>query len=274
MKSTFTEVNGLKFRFRSWEIERPKAKILLTHGYAEHSGRYDHVGRFFNDHGFSLYAYDMRGHGESEGDRANVKRFTQLVDDLKVVISKVRNKEEQVPWYLMAHSMGGLVTVKYLVENKPSWVKGLLLSAPAMKIQDDISPLLQKMSGVIGAILPWLPTVKLDKTSITKDPEQREKYHSDPLNYRGGTKARYGAESIKTMKSMKKKYNEFDYPILILHGAADRLIDPQGSQLLFDGIASQDRTIRFIPDGYHEILNDPEKYDTMKLITDWVTERL
>lgn len=275
MRSRVLPIHGKEIFVREWTVSQPKAKVLLVHGYAEHCGRYDHFAEFLSKHQIALYSYDLQGHGKSSGSRANVKRFGDYISELDAVSKEIRSTtKDDAPWFLMGHSMGGLISVVYTLEHKPSWAKGVILSAPAMKIQDDISPLLQKMSGVIGAIAPWLATVKLEAQWISKDPKVREEYNNDPLIYRGGTKARFGAESIKTMKATQSRFAEFMHPILIMHGDDDRLIDPKGSQLLFDGISSADKQLQLVPTGYHEILNEPDQEETMATMTSWITDRI
>lgn len=66
---------GLWLYHRQWIVAKPRAIVFLCHGFAEHSGRYEHVARRLNAEGFSVYSLDHQGHGQSEGDRAYVEKF-------------------------------------------------------------------------------------------------------------------------------------------------------------------------------------------------------
>ena len=64
--------DGLDLFTQSWKAPDPKAILILTHGFGDHSSRYPHVGKALNDAGYSLYTYDLRGHGKSGGPRAGL----------------------------------------------------------------------------------------------------------------------------------------------------------------------------------------------------------
>ena len=151
--------------------------------------------------------------------------------------------------------------------------QGAIFSAPALKVGDDISPLLVKMSSIISPLLPRLKTTKLDPQYISRSPEAIEDYNNDPLIYRDGIKARLGAEMIKSLLDVREHYPDFNFPILLMHGTTDKLADPMGSQWMFNEISSQDKTLELLPGLYHEILNEPEKDEVIQKMLDWIIER-
>src|SRR4051794_12318803 len=75
-------VGGLSLYYRGWEADDPRAAILIVHGLAEHSGRYQEFGRAMAGYGLSTYALDLRGHGMSDGRRGHVDRFDLLLQDV------------------------------------------------------------------------------------------------------------------------------------------------------------------------------------------------
>ena len=70
---------------RDWDAAEPKGSIALVHGLAEHSGRYEHVGRAFADAGYSVRAVDIQGHGRSEGFPGRVANVAQWHDDVATI---------------------------------------------------------------------------------------------------------------------------------------------------------------------------------------------
>ncbi|HZQ35871.1 MAG TPA: alpha/beta fold hydrolase, partial [Dehalococcoidia bacterium] len=83
-EDSFTSTDGLRLFERLWLPDgEPIALVGIVHGYAEHSGRYKHVGQALAAAGFAVAALDLRGHGRSEGDRANVKTFGLYLNDVR-----------------------------------------------------------------------------------------------------------------------------------------------------------------------------------------------
>jgi len=115
--------DGLQVNLIQWQVEQPRAHVLLAHGYAEHAGRYDRFANFLNTRGISVTAYDQRGHGKSEGARAYIKRFEQYVLDLKEIRDMIAG-----PIFLMGHSMGSLLTRAY-ISRWGNQIKGAIICA-------------------------------------------------------------------------------------------------------------------------------------------------
>jgi alpha-beta hydrolase superfamily lysophospholipase len=119
-----------------------------------------------------------------------------------------------------------------------------------------------------------MPTVVLDGTAISRDQEVVEKYDSDPLNYRGGVPARTGGEMNRIIKFIKANMEKITLPILIMHGTADRLADPQGSKELYARVQSADKTLKLYEGLYHEILNEPEQGEVIADMVQWLDAHL
>ena len=272
--SSFLINNKIQLNTKNWLPKTDvKAVILIVHGLAEHINRYNHVGDFFSSHGFAVEGFDLRGHGNSDGKRAYIHSIFDLASDLKKYIQYIKQKYSDEKIFVLGHSMGGEVACLYSIKY-PSEFSGLILTGAVIKVSDDISPLLQKLSGFIAAILPTLPTTKIDSNGISQDKKIIDLYNNDPLVYRGGTLARTGSEIIKGTKYINKNMKKITNPILILHGTSDRLADPNGSSQLYNGISSTDKTIKLYKDYFHEILNEPKKEQVMNDIIQWINERL
>ena len=150
----------------------------------------------------------------------------------------------------------------------------MVLFAPAVKISDDISPFLQKISGLLGRLVPKLPLVKLDSSGISRIPEVVEKYDNDPLVYRKGCLARTGAEIIKATKRIRSEVESFTLPVLIMHGTADNLSDIEGSKMLYEGVKSADKILKLYDGYYHEIWHDLGKEKVWKDFLDWINAHI
>ncbi len=266
----FEATDGFQLFERWWVPEgETKAVVVIVHGLAEHSGRYAHVAQRLNENGYAVYTFDLRLHGRSGGAKAFAKSFDDYLADLDVFLAKVREREPQKPLFVLGHSMGGAITTLHTITRKPD-IRGLMLSAAALKMGDDISPILIGLSGIIGSIFPKLPTVKLDSGAISRDPEVIRSYDTDPLNYRGGTPARTGAEIVRATRMIGERMEEIAVPLLIMHGTRDRLANIEGSKELNERARSADKTLKLYEGLYHEILNEPEKDEVMADIIEWM----
>jgi len=275
-EGTFKAKDGLDLYEQWWLPEgEMKAMVVIVHGLAEHSGRYAHVARALNEQGYGVGSYDQHGHGKSDpsGPKAVIDTFDGLWDDLDIFMARAHERADGKPIFLFGHSMGGEIIISYALKRQPE-VKGLLASAAAVQISDDISPILITVASVLSKIAPKMPTVVLDGTAISRDQAVVEKYDSDPLNYRGGVPARTGGEMNRIIKFIKANMEKITLPILIMHGTADRLAAPQGSKDLYARVQSTDKTLKLYEGFYHEILNEPEQGEVIADMVQWLDAHL
>lgn len=269
-EGTFKSFDGLDLYEQRWYPEGAiKAIVVVVHGLAEHSGRHSDIAGFLTDEGYAVEAFDLRGHGKSGGDVAYVQSFEDYMKDLEIFVARVRKKNPDKPLFLIGFSMGGTIAGLFVITRQPE-LRGIILSGPAVKINEDISPLLQKLSSILGKWFPKLPTVKLDCTAISRDPEVVAGYDSDPLVYRKGTLARTGAEFIKATKMFQNQMDKITLPLLILQGSADRLVEAEASRMLYNGVKSWDKTLKIYEDFFHEVIREPGKDRVLKDVVTWL----
>lgn len=273
-ETTFSTSDNLKLYQQWWEPEKPlKAMVAIVHGLHEHSGRYAHVADHLTGAGYGVRTFDLRGHGKSEGIRGYTPSFDHFLDDLDIFMAQVRDWQPGKPLFLLGHSMGGLVVASYVVHRKPD-LTGVLLSGAALRVSDDFSPFLIRISSLISKLFPKLSTIKLDSSFVSSDPDVVKRYQTDPLNYNGGTIARTGAEIISATRRLEPLMASFALPVLIMHGTYDRLTDPQGSVNFHNAAASEDKTLKLYNGFYHEIMNEPEQMTVFNDITAWLDQRV
>jgi alpha-beta hydrolase superfamily lysophospholipase len=68
----------------------PKGVVLVTHGYAEHCGRYRELANVIVREGWAALSYDVRGHGQSPGVRGFIERFDAYLTDLAAMQAAAR----------------------------------------------------------------------------------------------------------------------------------------------------------------------------------------
>lgn len=263
-------LGGENYYVRRWALEAPQGHILLVHGFGEHCGRYDHVAAAFNGAGYSVYSYDHRHHGRSPGKRARIDRFDRLPADLDAFEQHLRTLIGGAPFFIFAHSMGGLVTTRYLeIYGPPPGLLGVVFSSSFLQIPDHVSPLLIKVARVLGATLPWLPVAKLENEALSRDATVVKDYIEDPLNNHSPICARTGAELNEAVLAARADCARITVPAFIFHGDADRLAMPGGSKYLHEHMGSKDKTFRLYPGGYHELFNDYERDEVLRSVIAW-----
>lgn len=270
--SIIHSANGNQLFFEKQVLAKNQAKVLLIHGYAEHSGRYSAFLDQLSNSGYDTYRYDHQGFGKSAGKSGYISSFQNYVDDLEIVINSL--PADGKPLFVFSHSMGGLVLTNYLIDKKPNNIKGVVFSAPALMVPADMSPFLQKISGLLSTILPFVKTVKLDMKALSRDQDEVDKYINDPLVYHKGIVARTGAEILKTQEWIQGQFANITIPFLLLHGSADKLADPKGSEMLYNNAKSNDKEFNRFKDYYHELLFEQGREQVQHKIIDWLNHRV
>ena len=122
----FAGQGGVRLFWQAWLPDGDvHAVVIVAHGYAEHGGRYGNLIERLVPRGFAVYALDQRGHGRSEGPRGHVGRFAEFVADLHALRVRVEDEQRGKPLFLLGHSMGGLIVVRYLLSHA-SGISGVI----------------------------------------------------------------------------------------------------------------------------------------------------
>ena len=166
--------------YQYWLPEgEPKAILLVVHGLAEHSGRYMNVVNFLVPSGYAVYGIDHIGHGKSDGKRVYVKRFQDYTKTLKNYFDMIREWQPEKPIFLIGHSMGGLISAAYLLENQDE-LSGAVLSGPGIKVPDNISQAIIFVGNMLSIIMPKAGLIQLDAEGVSRDPAVVDAYVNDP----------------------------------------------------------------------------------------------
>ncbi|HEX8075149.1 MAG TPA: alpha/beta hydrolase [Thermoleophilaceae bacterium] len=263
---------GLRIHWQAWLPEGdPAAVVALAHGASEHGGRYAWTGEGLTAAGHALYAIDHRGHGRSEGSRAVIDRMDNALADLHQLIGLARSRHPGKLLFLLGHSMGGAVALTYALRHQEE-LDGLLLSGP-VAVLEAASPFTRAASFVLSAVAPRLGVYEIDSTAVSRDPEVVRAYDADPLNYHGKLPARTVAEISAAVGRFPEQVPRLTLPLLVMHGTADRLVPPEGSEMVHDRAGSSDKTIVRYEGLFHEILNEPERDRVLADIVAWLDAR-
>lgn len=248
----------------------PKAVLVVVHGLNEHSGRYkpllDALGKKY-----TIYIYDHRGHGRSDGVRAHVDDFDQLIADLREFVELVAKQENQ-KIFLIGHSMGGQIVVNFMAKYPEAKVYGFITSSANLRIGVKINPVKKFLGMKAAGLLPRLKLKnEIDPRLICTDMNVVREYKRDPLVTKFIT-TRLAAELLKNQDNIMAMASRIHKPALLLHGGDDSICDPSGTEEFCDRLASEDKTVKLYPGMYHEIFNEPENAQVFSDILAWLGE--
>jgi acylglycerol lipase len=239
-----------------------------VHGHGEHSGRYERFAQGMAAQGMSTYAVDLRGHGESAGQRGHVDSWSQWVDDAATFIAHVQSQTEHevVP---LGHSFGGVVLLSTIRSGRLTRTRRFILSSPALRLRAKVSPLLNRAANILSVVAPSLAlSNQVDARTVSRIPEVVEAYRTDPLVHNKIT-ARLYSEWRRAIQENLEHAADIKVRFLILAGTADPLIDPAGSRELHER-APRMSELRFLEGRYHEPFNDVGSGEVFALIADWL----
>jgi alpha-beta hydrolase superfamily lysophospholipase len=271
---TLNTADGLCLPARYWPVVDPYVTLAIIHGLGEHSGRYQRFAALANRLGVAVICADLRGHGSAPGDSCRIERFDDYLSDADALIAAAHGFSSG-PLFLMGHSMGGAIALRWLLQRPTEVAKiaGLVLSSAALKIGPDISPLLLALAPLVGAVAPGLRLQPIDPKLISRIPEEVAAYSADPLIAHRPPPARTAAELLRVLPLNMANAAQMTLPLYALHGDADRLTAPQGSTELVERWGGTDKTLRLWPGSFHETLNDRDGTAVADELLAWVLAR-
>lgn len=272
MTSTTTTVaarDGTSLNERHWPaIGESRAAVLVVHGLAEHSGRYEQTGSILAATGLDVTGLDLRGFGASGGRRAYVQSWAVWLDDVEDRLVALRSGTDGRPVVLFGHSMGGLVCLTY-AESDRAQPDLLVLSSPWLA--DGLPEWRRSAARVLGRLVPTLSVANgFDGTTLSRDPSVGAEYRVDPLAHHRTTVG-LGREVLLAQPRALADLGSLRVPTLVIHGGADPLVPVESSAILAT-LPGVDRKV--YPDLRHETLNEPEGPQVAADIAVWIGAQL
>src|SRR5262245_30162401 len=154
-ETKFIGQDGNEFFVQGWEPEtQPRAVIALVHGLGEHTGRYAHVAQALTDAGYALIGFDLRGHGKSGGARGHFPSLDVVIGDIRQFFQFVSQRYPNIPQFLYGHSLGGLLSLTYAVQNNSLGLKGVIVTGSALRSALQEQKVKIAMARVLGTLMP------------------------------------------------------------------------------------------------------------------------
>ena len=218
IKRSFKDDFDVEIMFYEWPVAEPKAIIQIAHGLGEHARRYDLMAATLNRAGFSVYADDHRGHGQTgvkQLENKQIKRlgnlgpggmaatFKQVADFSELIKSKNPGK----PLVFLGHSWGSFIAQK-VINNKSHFYDAVILSGSALTMPGylatgDFNKVWKKLPGSTG--YEWL----------SRDVEIQNKFVADPLTFLALAMQVFGIKNSLQLFGTPSKQIRKDLPILV-----------------------------------------------------------
>ena len=257
---------------QGWEPEiKSQAVVCLVHGLGEHSGRYAHLGEVLTASGYALLAFDLRGHGKSQGRRGHSPSIEAFIDDIAHLLVEANQRYSNLPCFLYGHSLGGILVLYYALRRKPN-LTGVVASAPGLRTALESQTTKVFFARVMGSLLPGLTIPSgLDPETISRDPAAVQDYINDPLVH-DRLSLGLAKNLLQAIGWIFEHAGEFPVPLLLMHGTGDKLAFPAGSQE-FTSLVPGDCTIKLWDGLSHEIHNEPEKGEVIAYLVGWLNNK-
>ena len=257
---------------RHWEpTGLARANLVICHGVNSHSGQYLGAGQAFAGKGYAVTALDLRGRGQSEGERFYAESIDEYVSDLSLAIELGRSKHPDLPVYLLGHSAGGVTSVTYALDHQER-IAGLICESFAFRV---FAPnfALKLLEGA-SHVVPHAHVLRLKMEDFSRDPDWVAALNGDPYTDNEVQPIATVAAFARAGERFEREFGRITLPLLIMHGTADKATRPDGSQQFFDEAGSRDKTLKLYEGHYHDLLNDIGKEGVIDDIADWIDQRL
>lgn len=264
-----TGTGGLTLFRRSW---RPagavRAAVAIVPGFNSHSGYYDWAARALCGQGFAVHAIDLRGRGQSDGERFYVQDMADYVADAGALVAHARAADPALPLFVLGHSAGGVVACTYVLDH-PEGLAGFICMSFAYKVPaPDFA--IAALKG-LSHLFPHAHVLKLKNADFSRDPAAVAAMDADPLIEGETQPTQTIAVLARADERLKTSFGQITLPVLIMHGTADKATRPAGSQEFFDMVGSGDKVLKLYEGHAHDMLNDIGKEQVLGDIAAWIS---
>ena len=260
---------GGQIFIRHWEPDGdPRANLAICHGFNAHSGQYVRAAEEFASRGFAVTALDLRGRGKSDGERFYIDVIDEYVSDLSLALELGRSRHSALPIYLLGHSAGGLTSAIYALDYQDR-IDGLICEDFAFRV---FAPnfALKLLEGA-SHFVPHAHVLTLKMEDFSRDPDWVEQLKADPLTKDEVQPVQTVAALARAGERLEREFGKITLPLFILHGTADRVTRPDGSEQFYRKAGSADKSLKLYEGHYHDLLNDLGREQVLEDIVSWIS---
>ncbi len=272
---TFSSKDGLSLFGRAWVSQKkiPKGIVHLIHGLGEHTGRYDHIGKALSKNGYHLLGFDLRGHGLSEGPRGHTPGLTNLLDDISIFIEEAKKYlTNRIPTFLYGHSLGGNLVINYRINNNLV-LQGAIVTSPALILSAPQPAWKIALAKFLAEKIPHFSWKNgLEKKALSRDAAIVKAYEDD-VYVHDKISARMGLDLLESGWKALENAEQWNIPLLLMHGTADRITSYQGSKAFAQKAGD---SVSFVSweNYFHELHNDIDSEKVIDKMIDWLDQSI
>lgn len=244
--------------FETWSPSQARGSLIITHGLAEHTDCYHPLAEVLADDGWQVYAWDMRGHGRSEGKRGFVLDIADFIADLGCFYRLVIERNLDFKPVLFGHSLGGLVTTRFVEMEAPE-ISALVLSSPGFGLSMPVPKYKEMLANVA---IKWFPQItmfnEIKYTDLTHDPEMLKSYAADTLRHDKISPGLF-LSMVANFPRALEDADKIQVPVLMQLAGDDRLVSTAASREVFARLPNKKNQVLTYAESYHEIYNDLDR---------------
>ena len=265
--------HGLKLMTYRFHNPEPRGIIFLFHGMHCASIYFTHLAKKFFEEGYAVVAFDQEGHGKSEGPRGNIISLEDYSLDCEKFVTMAKTHYPfDTPIYLLGHSMGGALSVM-LALKRPELIRGILLFAPAIGIDPNFEPFLQKLVRCLNSCCPGIGTQKIDQKLASNNPYYPGYFADCPDYYSEKVNARTFVAMMDGMKNLQLVSENVTTPLIILQGGQDKITSHVIANEFYKKCKSIDKEYVFYEEMYHTIPHEKEIGEILDKCINWINTR-
>lgn len=296
--------DGASIAVRTFDpAAEPRGVVLILHGMAEHSARYEAAARALTAAGWTVWAYDHRGHGPAAdaagtlGHFADEDGWAKVLSDVGTVLRDARERHRGLPLCLFGHSMGSYVVQHHLVlrgepvdaavlsgtsaGGGPVVRAGLLLAKAERLRQGRRGKSRVVAHASFGAFNKAFEPVRTEYDWLSRDADQVDRYVADPLCGFLCTNQLW-IDLLGALVELGSTPPLFripkDLPVYVFAGERDPVgQNGAGPRKVVDRyrMAGMRRVeLRLYPEGRHEMLNETNAAEVQADLVAWLARVL
>lgn len=270
-EATFKSYDDTEIYFQTWKVANPTAHVVGCHGLGEHSDCYKFVADKLVHEGIQFTMFDHRGHGRSEGKRG-VGTIDELILDLKYFIEEVVDKK--LPLFILGHSMGGLVVIKYLIRHGMGRARAVILSSPLLGVSVEIPAWKRKSAGLLAKTFPGMTLHnEIPNKNLTHDEDVISYYDRDHLRT-DRISAPMFISMLDSVDYVFKNADKISGPVYFQLSGDEKVVSRPDSEKFFNLINAKDKKIDIYDGFYHEIYNETQRQKPLQDMYDWLKQRI
>jgi alpha-beta hydrolase superfamily lysophospholipase len=253
---------------------RPWLRVLISHGFAEHSGWWHHVATALQAQGVSALTFDHYHHGRSAGDRGDVQDYAHLVAGLRTALGQAGAPAMgTAPLVLLAHSNGALVTLLAQAKLPPGAVQGTVLCSPFLEMPPRVAWGGTLLAALLRLISPRLRVPLQNRPwRLTGCRAIWPQYRSDPLRFRSIT-VRFFLAMRRAVRAVRAVQAPESLPLRVLSAGHEQVVSAAAIDAFYERLRCADKSRRHYAELHHELFNETEWEAVLGDVLTWCHAR-